>query len=133
MRLIVGEFPNWHGLIPSDGAATVVLDVDAAEWSEAVKALGGFCTDGTPIRVQFHDGKVTLVVRDATAGGGAAAVGANVSGDGRAFEVAFNPSYLADLLGQCGESAELRFVDAAKPAVIRNGGFKSILMPVRVS
>ena len=132
-RLLDVQFPAYQKLWPTEFAAEV--EVPVAPLVEAVKRVALVAERGTPVRMEFADGGVTL-----SAGGddeGRAEEQLEVATDGEPMMVAFNPGYLLDGLGALdAETAVLRFTTTIKPAVLTGkdsaSDYRYLIMPVRL-
>jgi len=132
-RLLDVQFPPYQKLWPTEFAAEV--EVPVAPLVEAVKRVALVAERGTPVRLEFADGGVTL-----SAGGddeGRAEEQLEVSLSGEPMTVAFNPGYLLDGLGALdADTAVLRFTTSIKPAVITGkdsaSDYRYLIMPVRL-
>src|SRR5690242_17495924 len=94
-RLLDVQFPPYQKLWPTEFAAEV--EVPVAPLVEAVKRVALVAERGTPVRLEFAEGGVTL-----SAGGddeGRAEEQLEVGISGEPMTVAFNPGYLLDGLG----------------------------------
>ena len=132
-RLLDVQFPPYQKLWPTEFAAEA--EVAVAPLIEAVKRVALVAERGTPVRMEFVEGGVTL-----SAGGddeGRAEEELEVSLGGEPMTVAFNPGYLLDGLGALdAETAVLRFTTSIKPAVLSGkdstSDYRYLIMPVRL-
>jgi DNA polymerase III subunit beta len=132
-RLLDVQFPPYEKLWPTEFSAEV--EVPVTPLVEAVKRVALVAERGTPVRLEFAAGGVTL-----SAGGddeGRAEEQLEVSVDGEPMTVAFNPGYLLDGLGALdAETAVLRFTTSIKPAVLTGkesaSDYRYLIMPVRL-
>ncbi len=132
-RLLDVQFPPYEKLWPTEFAAEV--EVPVGPLVEAVKRVALVAERGTPVRLEFADGGVTL-----SAGGddeGRAEEQLEVSVSGELMAVAFNPGYLLDGLGALDtETAVFRFTTSIKPAVLTGkdsaSDYRYLIMPVRL-
>jgi DNA polymerase III subunit beta len=132
-RLLDAEFPRYQSLWPTEFAAAA--EVTVAPLVEAVKRVALMADRGTPVRLEFVEGGVTL-----TAGGdeeGQAEEGLEVSYEGEPMTVAFNPSFLLDGLSALdSETALLSITTSIKPAVLTGkqarSDYRYLIMPVRL-
>jgi DNA polymerase-3 subunit beta len=132
-RLLDGQFPPYQKLWPTEFAAEAQVPV--AQLIEAVKRVALVAERGTPVRLEFEEGGVTL-----SAGGddeGRAEENLEAHYTGEPLSVAFNPGYLLDGLGALdAETAALGFTGAIKPAVISGkesaSDYRYLIMPVRM-
>ncbi len=132
-RLIVGDFPNYRGLIPSNQPNKLV--VDRTSLLEAVRRVKLLARESTPVRLNMRQGNVELVAITQDVGQAQEEIDADY--DGEDLTVAFNPEYLVNGLDASpGDTVSLETVDALKPAVLRSTetrDFLYLLMPVRVT
>lgn len=132
-RLLDAEFPRYQSLWPTEFAATA--EVVVAPLVEAVKRVALVANRGTPVRLEFTEGGVTL-----TAGGddeGQAEEDLEVIFEGEPMTVAFNPNFLLDGLNALdAENAVLSFTTSIKPAVLTgkeaHSDYRYLIMPVRL-
>jgi DNA polymerase-3 subunit beta len=133
-RLLDAQFPPYRTLLPSDWASSAEVSVSA--FTESVKRVALLADRGTPVRLEFADGGVSL-----SAGGeneGRAEESLEVAFEGDPITTAFNPSFLIDGLAAVGGgTARLLFTSANKPVVIRPADagaieYTYLIMPVRL-
>lgn len=141
VRLVDGEFPNYKGLIPKSMPNLVTFD--RGQVLDALKAIKKFPTElNTPVRLHLGEtageARVSVIVQDV--GQDEHTVDAPVcETGGDMWTVAYNPTYLQDAVeGLEGDTFTLEFVDAQKPAIIREarstgGERRRLLMPVRIA
>ena len=138
VRKIVGDFPNWRGLVPNqDNVQTMTFD--RKEMLETVTRVESFIEGATPIRFNSLDGSVSAIERDDDD---------NVIETVERFDtycaqnqcvdvVAFNGKYVIDGLKKVleGDIVTLTSLDALKPSLLRGVGddITYLLMPVRVN
>jgi len=140
VRTIVGEFPNYPQLIPTN--PPYLATVDRAGFASLVAAVGKMAKQAEPIRLTFEATKLTLTVtsRDVGESSGSMACTATLHGDplADAMTVAYNPAFLLDTatVGQ-GDTLTLAFTDALKPTLVSDERGAEVtvrlIMPVRVS
>ncbi|GAA3364377.1 MULTISPECIES: DNA polymerase III subunit beta [Saccharopolyspora] len=136
-RLLDAEFPKYRQLLPSETAATAIIDV--APLVEAIKRVSLVAERGTQVRLEFSDSGLRL-----TAGGddeGSAEEELPVELTGEGLTIAFNPTYLLDGLGALKtDRAQMLFTTSNRPALLKpvgeDGevveGYLYLLMPVRL-
>jgi DNA polymerase-3 subunit beta len=136
-RLLDAEFPKYRQLLPSENAATAIVDV--APLVEAIKRVSLVAERGTQVRLEFSDSGLRL-----TAGGddeGSAEEELPVELAGEPLTIAFNPAYLLDGLGALKtDRAQMLFTTSNRPALLKpvgeDGevveGYLYLLMPVRL-
>lgn len=151
-RLLAGEFVRYRSRFPAEFACSA--DLPAEAFAEAVRRVSLVAERGTPVRLSFASGRVT--VGAATEGQARAreSVPADFTGDERV--IAFNPHYLLDGVVAAAVTApshadaeadvpdstriRLQFSSASKPAVITGGpadgavasDFRYLVVPQRV-
>lgn len=123
-RLIAGEFIKYKSRFP--GEFGCCGDMPAALLAEAVKRVALVAERGTPVRLSFEAGMVTIEAGTEGQARARETVTAEFEGDEHA--IAFSPHYLLDGLGAAltaaasadGDEARIRvqFSGPSKPAVI---------------
>jgi DNA polymerase-3 subunit beta len=133
-RLLDAQFPPYRTLLPNDWASSA--EVSVAAFTESLKRVALLADRGTPVRLEFADGSVSL-----SAGGeneGRAEEALEVIYEGDPITTAFNPGFLLDGLGAMpGGSVRLLFTSSNKPVVIRPADagavdYTYLIMPVRL-
>jgi DNA polymerase III subunit beta len=146
-RLLDGEFPKYRQLLPTEH--TGVATIGVAELTEAIKRVALVADRGAQVRMEFSDNTLRLSASDDNIG--RAEEDLPVEFAGEPLTIAFNPTYLADGLGEVeSERVSFGFTTPNKPAVLRpaseddapasgNGPFAAaatdyvyLLMPVRL-
>ena len=130
-RLIEGEFPNYHQLIPEPGGNT--LEAPRQDLLEAVRRVGLLARDNAPVKVELNALGLRLTSSSPDLGDAVEALEATYEGE--EITVAFNPGYLADgLSGVAAERVRMEVRDGLKPAILRGSGdeFTYLVMPVRL-
>ena len=132
-RLIPGDFPNYHGLIPANHPNC--LTANREQLLEVVRRVRLLAQDSTPVRLVMSGENLEVIAITHDVGKANESMGARYEGED--LTVAFNPGYLIDgIEAATGEEITLHTADAVKPALIRSvgdEGFLYLLMPVRVS
>ena len=132
-RLIPGDFPNYHGLIPEDHPNC--LTANREQLLEVVRRVRLLAQDSTPVRLVMSSENLEVIA--ITHDVGKANESMDVQYEGEDLTVAFNPGYLIDgIEATTGDEVTLQTADAVKPALLRSVGNESflyLLMPVRVS
>lgn len=131
-RLIDGQFPNYRQLIPESLDHEVFLAKD--EFTAAARRVSLLAQRNAPIRLSFHEGRVTL--RALTQDIGRAEESCDVDFTDELFEIGFNPTYLTDGIDAIDDaSVRLRFTSSLRPALVSGAGddFVYLIMPVRLS
>ncbi|MBI1758113.1 MAG: DNA polymerase III subunit beta [Actinobacteria bacterium] len=132
-RLLDAEFPRYQSLWPKEFSGQAEMPV--APLVDAVKRVALMADRGTPVRLEFADGGVTL-----SAGGddeGRAEEQLEVAFDSAPMVIAFNPTFLLDGLGAlAAEVATLSFTTPIKPAVLTAKDspvdYRYLIMPLRL-
>jgi DNA polymerase-3 subunit beta len=115
-RLLDATFPPYRTLLPSEWSASA--DIDVPTFSDAVKRVALVADRGTPVRLDFAEGGVSLSAGAEDEGRAEEQLEAAFEGD--AITTAFNPSFLVDGLSVLdAPAARLLFTTATKPVVIR--------------
>ncbi len=143
-RLIEGQFPDYHRIIPTDARTKVTLQT--ADFLRATKAAQVFARDNSMIvRLEFVPpeggeglalGKVTVTATSAEVGDNTGDVDASIEGD--AQQIAFNGRYLRDALEALdAQQAHLEISGPSSPGVIRPAGgpnaYLHVIMPMHVA
>jgi DNA polymerase-3 subunit beta len=115
-RLLDATFPPYRTLLPTEWSATADIDVPA--FIDAVKRVALVADRGTPVRLDFAEGGVSL-----SAGAedeGRAEEQLEATYEGEPITTAFNPTFLIDGLTVLDSPvARLLFTTSTKPAVLR--------------
>jgi DNA polymerase-3 subunit beta len=136
-RLLDGEYPKVSSIFPtSSETESVVLTADLVE---AVKRVALVAERNTPVRLKFTDGQVTIEAGTGDDAQASEAVEATLTGPD--IEIAFNPHFLLDGLGQVGTAyTRISFTQPSRPAVLSgqdeadgdaDTSYRYVLMPVR--
>ncbi|WP_328344869.1 DNA polymerase III subunit beta [Micromonospora sp. NBC_00421] len=138
-RLLDGaNYPPVRSLFPATFAANAVVPVAAL--IEVVKRVALVAERTTPVLLSFNADGLIVEAGGTEEARASEATDATFIGD--PLTIGFNPAYLIDGLTNLGSThAELRFVDAFKPAVIHPAGsdgevipgYRYLIMPIRVS
>lgn len=132
-RVIDGTFPNYEQVIPK--SKQIELKVNSGEVLSAVKRAALFAQDrGGSIRISLD--KNSLKISANAQGVGEEEEELEVAHTGAAFEIAFNPSFLLDILKNC-DSPEIHFEfsTALNPGVVKPAGnnqYVCVIMPMRL-
>jgi DNA polymerase-3 subunit beta len=129
-RLVEGRFPPYKEILPKKANARIPLAVGL--FLTAVRQAA-IMTDDESKRVnfQFAAKKVTLAAHGAAAG--RSKVELPLEYDGTPIEIAFDPSYLVDMLKVLApeEALVLELNDGSKPALFKSGSdYQYLVMPL---
>jgi DNA polymerase III subunit beta len=134
VRLLSSEYPRYEALLPTEFSSTA--EIPAGLLADAVKRVALVAEGGTPVRLTFSAGQLTLA-----AGSGNEAQATedlDVAFDGEdGVQIAFSPHYLLDGIGAAAsDMIRLSLTAPTKAALItgKTGGqpdYRYLLMPVR--
>ncbi len=149
-RLLAGEFIRYRSRFPAEFGCSA--DLPAEAFAEALRRVSLVAERGTPVRLSFAPGRVTIGAATQGQARARETVPADFTGDEPV--IAFNPHYLLDgvvaaavtgpahMDGPVPDSTRirLRFSGASKPAVITGGHadgaaanyFRYLVVPQRV-
>jgi DNA polymerase-3 subunit beta len=142
-RLIAGEFIKYRSRFPAEFGCHAELP--AAVLAEALRRVSLVAEPGTPVRLSFSSGQVTIEAGSKGHARATETVPAEFGGDEP--EIAFSPNYLLDgvlaasvaaaAVKGDGEDGPARivldFTSGTKPAVISGGeDFKYLVVPQRI-
>lgn len=136
-RLIEGQYVNYRQLLPENQPNT--LRSGKAAFLETLAMVSPMAQNNLPVKLelkQFTDHHGTCTISAHTPDVGEAEETMNVTYQGEAMVIAFNPEFLEDGIEACPEvSFTMTFTDGLKPAKIQadDCGFTYLLMPVRLS
>lgn len=132
-RLISGQFPDWHQLVPQEFEFQVRLP--AATLRDTVQRIGLLAQKNAPLVLAFDNG--TLQVSAATPDVGFAVETLEVAWQGEPLRLGLNHAYLSTALASLGGSEVIaHFVGPLRPALLTNPdrpGDRHLLMPIRLS
>jgi len=130
-RLIEGEFPDYHQVIPPISEYRV--RVNREEFLLAIKRAALLTTlDYQAVKFEVFRDK--LVVSKSTPDIGESSESVPIEYKGKEVVIGFNPNYLVDVLKNLGsEIIDLELMDSEKPGVIRTDGYVYIVLPMRLS
>ena len=129
-KLIEGAYPNYRQVVPSKFTWDVELPVQALLAKIETVALMISAANNSII-LRFVDNQLQLQASSADVGEGSDMLETNFDGD--AFEVSFNPAFLADPLRNTdADMVRFKLNDPLSPVAIEAGeGFIYIIMPIR--
>ena len=132
-RLIEGRYPEYRRAIPSEFTKRVTLST--ADFLSAVSRVGLIArsSEYNTIKLMFNMGEVHIYSDNPVVGKAEETMQASIEGDD--IQIAFNASYLIDVLKILNsESFILEMNDSLKPALVRepdNEDFLYVITPVR--
>ncbi len=132
-RLIEGRYPEYRRAIPSEFSKRVTLSTSS--FLSAVSRVGLIArsSEYNTIKLMFNMGEVHIYSDNPVVGKAEETMQAVIEGDD--IEIAFNASYLIDVLKTINsESFILELNDSLKPALVRepdNEDFLYVITPVR--
>jgi DNA polymerase-3 subunit beta len=130
-KLLVGDYPDVEQIIPLRSPISVQLHRE--ELMALLRQILLFTNDlSSSARFTFQEGELTISANTVDIGEGSATMPVNYSGE--KLEIAFNPSYLLDILRHSrDESVTLQLTDSFNPGLWTDhadGLF--VLMPMRL-
>ena len=136
-RQLDGTFPPYRHLLPAESIATAVIEV--AKLLDSVRRVALVTDKTVPLRLKFKDGTLQL---EAGAGDDAQATEElEITYQGEAIEIAFNPTFLTDGLSALGTTyVNIAFTGSNKPAMLSgknkidgetDSSYRYLLMPMR--
>jgi DNA polymerase-3 subunit beta len=134
MRLIDGEFPDYHRVIPKDNPYSVKVEQGAL--LQALKRVSILSSERYKgIRMEFKDGRISVSANNPDLGEATEEI--EVDYRGKALAIGFNARYLIEVLGALGATGEVEFAlkDELSPSLIKKGedeGFLYVVMPMRL-
>jgi DNA polymerase III subunit beta len=132
-RLIDGQFPNYHQLLPE--AVEHELRLSSVELTDVVRRISLLAQKNAPLRLSFSEG--TLMVSAQTPDIGEASEAIPVPFHGEPFEIGFNPEFLRDGLESVdSEELVLKLISPLRPGLIEtpdSGDFVYLIMPIRLN
>lgn len=129
-RLIEGEFPDYHQVIPQEQTDKIALNRE--KFLLAVKRAAILSTlDYQAVKLEIFKNK--LVISKSTPDVGESREELVLEYLGKELVVGFNPTYIIDVLKNLQEEIiNFEVTDAEKPGVIRNNGYVYIILPMRI-
>ena len=135
-RLIEGKFPDYRRVIPPSFGVSCVVNVKEMLGAVSRIALCGTATGNaySIVKMNIDGDEIKITSSSPEIGTGVETIGCEMQGD--PVNVAFNASYLVDMLRSIGEEkAVLELTDSLKPVRIRpekETDYLYIVTPVRV-
>ncbi len=132
-RLIDGQYPDYHRVIPDEFSIRVTLPTAAFQSAVSRVGLIARSSEYNTIKLSFNMGEVHISSDNPIVGTAEETVPAEI--DGEDISIAFNASYLIDVLKIIGsDKFNLMMNDTLKPAALREPereDFVYIVTPVR--
>ncbi len=131
-RLIDGQFPDYTQLIPDTFEHE--LTFDRAELLSVLGRIGILAQRGSPVRLAFAEGSLTVSATQSELGEGAEALPVAFQGD--PIEVGFNVEFLrAGVESLGGEGVRLGIISPLRPGLLRGDSddYRYLLMPIRLN
>ncbi len=117
-RLLEGEFPDYHKVIPEKSKKAIELDTEA--FLSAARRISILTDqDSQAVKLNIQKSKMTISKNTPYLGEAKEEVSASFNGE-KEIEIGFNPRYLIDVLRNINEEkVEFEVNDFNKPGVIR--------------
>jgi DNA polymerase-3 subunit beta len=131
-RLVEGNFPNYKQVVPEKVKESVVLERE--EFFSAIRRVAVVTNEKSSlIKLGFTKNLLTLTAN--TPDVGEAKEEIPLSYEGQEQVIAFNPTYLTDVLKSLDDKEiTFEFNDALSPGVVREGtAFIYVIMPMRIA
>ena len=129
-KLIEGNYPNFRQVIPKTYQREIEIPVEP--FLNKIGMVSLMTSESRSyIIINFEPGKMLIQGSSSEFGEGNDSIDINYDGD--AFEVSFNPAYLADPMRVTGcENIKLKFNDPLTPVGMdADEGFLYVIMPIR--
>lgn len=132
-KLLTGEFPDYHRVIPVESSVSVVLHRD--ELTTLLRQVALFTSDSIhSVRFSFMNGELKICGNTSEFGEGKVSMPVDYTGE--LLEIAFNPHFFLDILRHCrGETVTLELIDSFNPGKIRDSDDSTavfVIMPMRL-
>lgn len=129
-RIIEGEFPNYHQVIPKPSKNMV--HVNTQEFLSAIKRADIFSTpDFQAIKFEVFSNKMVISKNTPDVGESREEITAQYNGS--EIIVGFNPQYLIEFLKNMSvEAIDIEILGADKPAVMRLDDYLYLVLPMRI-
>jgi DNA polymerase III subunit beta len=137
-RMIEGQFPNYHQLLPESYEHEIRLD--RGEFQAVVRRISLMAQRNAPLRLRFEEGSVTVSAQTPDVGEATETIPVNYSGD--LLEIGFNPQFLQDGLDAVdADELLVKLISPLRPGLIEasagkdqeEGRFLYLIMPVRLN
>lgn len=134
VRILVGDFPKYEGIMPGESSVEVLMNRE--QLLAAVRSVAIFARDSANVvRLEIKDGKMEISANAAQVGENMVDVEVEQIKQGNGL-IAFNSKYLLDFLTHSeGERVGFGMTDSLRPGLFYVVGveeFKHVIMPVRV-
>ncbi len=136
-RQLDGVFPPYQHLLPTEAAATAIIEVE--QLLEAVRRVALVTEKNTPLRLKFAKNLLQLEAGVSDEAQATEELSINYSGE--PIDIAFNPTYLTDGLNALGTTfVNINFTASNRPAVLSgknkidgeiDGTYRYLLMPMK--
>ena len=136
-RQLDGTFPPYRHLLPTEGIATAVIEV--SKLLDSVRRVALVTDKTVPLRLKFNSG--TLQLEAGTGDDAQATEELEITYEGEAIDIAFNPTFLTDGLNALGTTyVNIAFTGSNKPAMLSgknkidgeiDSTYRYLLMPMR--
>lgn len=132
-RLVDGHFPKYEDVVPRDCDKKASFATPAL-LSAVRRAALLTNEESRGVRMSFGRNEAVLSSRAPEMGEARVTVPAELTGDDEAFEIAFNPYFLLDVLKVIDtDSVTLQLKSSNKPGLIREGAqYEHVIMPVNI-
>ncbi len=131
-RLIDGKYPSYKQVIPERTSERVMLGRE--EFLQAVRRVAQLTSErANSIKLSFSKGKLVITANSPEIGEAREEVA--VVYEGKDVQIAFNPSYMTDVLKNLeDQSIFFEMTDSASPALVKTDyDFVYVIMPMRIS
>lgn len=134
-RLIEGEFPEYHKIIPEESATKVLVDKE--EFHQSIRMASVFARESANVvKFEIGDSKIQISSNAPSVGENKTEVGAKT--EGKNLEIAFNYRFLLDFLKAIPldeQQVEMEFNEQLTPGAFKipsDENWLHIIMPVKV-
>ncbi len=130
--LVEGQFPNWQSVMPKDGDSKAQVEVDVAEFTQAVKSAA-IMADTETRRLSVAFGAATrLEAQGQGLGRSKVQTSAARLKSGKAEPMFLNPGYLADALKPVAGQALVSYNSPNHPLVISSppNSYRAMIIPL---
>lgn len=132
-RLIDGQFPDFRQLVPDRFEHEVAFE--RSELAGVLGRIGVLAQRGTPIRLAFEPGQVTVSAVSEQLGEGRESLPLAFTGE--PLEIGFSADYLRDGVESVhGDELRLGLISPLRPGLLRGGDpddYRYLLMPIRLN